>query len=358
MASLSDAVLAWYDKNARVLPWRVAPADCASGAEPDPYKVWLSEIMLQQTTVAAVIPYYEKFTSRWPTVEDLAAATPEDVMAAWAGLGYYSRARNLHRCAAVVAERHGGAFPSDEASLLELPGVGPYTAAAIAAIAFDQRAVVVDGNIERVMARAHAVAEALPGAKKRLKTLTDAVTPDARCGDFAQALMDIGAGVCTPKRPSCLICPIEHSCAARKAGTPEAFPVKKPKPEKPTRRGAAFAYVREDGAVLLERRPPKGLLGGALGLPTTDWTTEGIADPLQYAPVSAKWRALDDVVRHTFTHFHLELSVYRADADAGGAAEAGKNDRYSWGTRPEDLPTVMRKAWRAASSARPEPRRR
>ncbi len=301
-------LLAWYDRHRRRLPWRAPP-----GERPDPYAVWLSEIMLQQTTVQAVKPYFERFLRRWPRVTDLAAAPQEEVLGAWAGLGYYARARNLHACARAVAERHGGRFPDTEEGLRALPGIGPYTAAAIAAIAFDRPASPVDGNIERVTARLFSVTEPLPGAKPKLKALAATLTPRRRPGDFAQAKMDLGATVCLPRNPKCLLCPLEELCGARAAGLAEQLPRKAPKAEKPTRRGVAFWLTRPDGAVLLRRRPPKGLLGGMTEIPSTEWTAEapGEAAALCAAPAAAEWEALAGLVRHTFTHFHLELTVWR-----------------------------------------------
>ncbi|MBI1365338.1 MAG: A/G-specific adenine glycosylase [Alphaproteobacteria bacterium] len=329
------AVLAWYDANARALPWRRPPGV----AEPaDPYRVWLSEIMLQQTTVAAVRPRFERFLARWPTVEALAAASVDDVLGEWAGLGYYARARNLHKCAVEIAAR--GAFPDDEATLVALPGVGAYTAAAIAAIAFDKKAVVVDGNVERVMARLFAVETPLPSAKPELKRATASVWPDKRSGDFAQSLMDLGAGVCTPRAPECGACPLSRFCRAFALGAAQEYPRRAPKKQKPTRYGAGFALFDSKGRVLVERRPDKGLLGGMLGLPGTEWITERPnGDALAAAPAKAPWRHAG-LARHTFTHFHLELDVY---AGEGAARRIG--GRYEWAD-PETvrLPTVMRKA--------------
>jgi A/G-specific adenine glycosylase len=272
--AIAADLLAWYDKAARVLPWRSPP-----GARADPYHVWLSEVMLQQTTVKAVIPYYAKFLRRWPTVAALASADIDEVMAAWAGLGYYSRARNLHACARAVAAAHEGRFPRDEAALLALPGVGAYTAAAIAAIAFDVRATAVDGNIERVVARLFAVEEPLPASKPAIKALAARLTPAARTGDFTQAMMDLGATVCSPRAPSCLICPLRTHCLAHARGIARTLPVKAKKGEKPRRFGAVFIAVRRDGAVLLRRRPPKGLLGGMLEVPSTAWEAAMCSGP-------------------------------------------------------------------------------
>ena len=342
-ADLAARLLAWYDRNRRILPWRAAPGEAA-----DPYRVWLSEVMLQQTTVQAVIPYFRAFVERWPTVGALAAAPVEDVMHAWAGLGYYARARNLHACARRVAEWRGGRFPDDEAGLRDLPGVGGYTAAAIAAIAFGQRAVVVDGNVERVMARLHAVTDPLPGAKPILTRLAADLTPEARCGDYAQAVMDLGATICTPKSPACGICPWMAACAGRRAGIAAQLPAKAARPERPLRRGIAFWAVRKDGAVLLRRRPPEGLLGGMIEVPSTEWreTAWTLDAAAAQAPLAAEWRLLPGVVRHTFTHFHLELMV----ATGRAAAQGGAGGLWCPLDRLEDqaLPTVMRKVARLA----------
>jgi A/G-specific adenine glycosylase len=337
------ALLAWYDRNARVLPWRVGPAERAAGVRPDPYAVWLSEVMLQQTTVAAVKGYFDRFTARWPDVAALAAAPEAEVMAEWAGLGYYARARNLIACARTVAAEHGGRFPRTEAGLRALPGIGPYTAAAIAAIAFDAPAVVVDGNVERVMARLFAVPTPLPAAKPELTALAARLTPARRPGDHAQAVMDLGATVCIPRRPSCGLCPLRPFCAAHAQGIAETLPRKAPKPEKPLRHGHVYLARRADGAWLLERRPDKGLLGGMLGWPGSDWSDA--PDPAP--PLAADWRALPAEVRHTFTHFHLRLTVHVAQVGADTAPDRGV---FLPGAefRPEALPTLMRKAFRLA----------
>lgn len=296
-----ENLLLWYDAHRRHLPWRAEPG----AALPDPYRVWLSEIMLQQTTVAAVKPYYERFTSRWPTVVDLAAADDGEVMGAWAGLGYYARARNLIACARAVVRDHDGHFPDTETGLRALPGIGDYTAAAIAAIAFGRRAVVIDANVERVASRLFAFAETLPGARPLLRELVDRITPDARSGDFAQAMMDLGSNICTVRSPQCLICPLSHACQARMQGNPESFPVKNAKKPKPLRRGTAF-WIERDGRVWLVRRPAKGMLGGMRALPSGPWSE---ADPgLAEAPVTAQWSDAGTVA-HVFTHFALELRV-------------------------------------------------
>ncbi len=312
-ALIAPALLDWYDVHARDLPWRVRP-----GKSADPYRVWLSEVMLQQTTVATVRPRYAEFVARWPDVAALAAADDADLMAAWAGLGYYARARNLLACARAVMADHGGRFPGDEATLRTLPGVGDYTAAAIAAIAFDRRAVVVDGNVERVVTRLFALAEPLPGARPMVRALADSITPEHRAGDFAQAMMDLGAGLCSPRQPACSLCPLNTMCAAHAQGSPDGYPVKAAKRARPQRFGTAY-WIERDGAVLLVRRPPKGLLGGMRALPTGPWadTPPGLTD----APVpDADWAMIDGTASHAFTHFRLELvlAVARGDGQSGG----------------------------------------
>jgi A/G-specific adenine glycosylase len=296
---VSPALLGWYDSHARLLPWRSR----TGAAPPDPYRVWLSEVMLQQTTTAHAAPYFEKFAARWPTVEALAAAEEADVMAEWAGLGYYSRARNLVACARAVVER--GGFAESEEELRRLPGIGEYTAAAIAAIAFGQRAVVIDANVERVVARLFAIETPLPQAKKAIRAAAEAITPPERPGDFAQAMMDLGAGVCTPRSPSCLLCPVAGLCAALAQGRQDALPVKAPKKVRPTRAGTAF-WIERDGAVWLVRRARKGMLGGMRALPDDGWSAR--ADGSGEAPIGGAWGA-GGVVRHTFSHFDLELGL-------------------------------------------------
>lgn len=334
------ALLAWYDENARILPWRVGPKERAKGARPDPYVVWLSEVMLQQTTVATVAPRFSEFLCRWPNVEALAAAELDEVLGAWAGLGYYARARNLHKCAVEVA-RLGG-FPQAEEGLRALPGVGDYTAAAIAAIAYDARAIPVDGNIERVTARLFAIETPLPSARAEIKARIGEIWPETRSGDFAQALMDLGASACAPRSPDCGACPLSVFCAAFMRGEPDAFPRRAAKQQKPTRFGAAYALFNGDGAVLLERRPEKGLLGGMLGLPGTEWSAE---KPAASPPAKAKWKEAGSV-RHNFTHFHLELDVFAARAPKSFREPAG----WLWLPAAEArLPTVMKKALERAS---------
>ncbi len=337
------ALLAWYDRNARTLPWRTGPAERAAGARPDPYRVWLSEVMLQQTTVPHATSYFLDFTRRWPTVQALAGAPDAEVMAAWAGLGYYARARNLIACARAVASEHGGMFPDTEGGLQSLPGVGAYTAAAVAAIAFDRPANVVDGNVERVISRLHAVEEPLPGSKPELKRLAGKLVRPERPGDWAQALMDLGAVICRPKSPLCDRCPLAEGCAALETGDPERYPLKAAKADRPRRFGAAFVLTHED-RVALTLRPPRGLLGGMLGLPTTEWRSTHVApdEALRTAPRAQGWRHLG-AIEHVFTHFSLTLEVWRADARA-------PNPALQWTPIEEaarSLPSVFLKALRA-----------
>lgn len=341
---IAPALLDWYDRHARVMPWRTGPEARKAGERPDPYRVWLSEVMLQQTTVAAVRDYFRRFTERWPTVVELAAAQDDEVMAAWAGLGYYARARNLLRCARTVATDHGGRFPDTRDGLLSLPGVGPYTAAAIAAIAFDEPATVVDGNVERVMARLHDVHDPLPGAKATLVRLAEAQTPEKRPGDYAQAVMDLGATICTPRSPACGICPLRGPCKARQRGTAAELPRKMPKKAQPVRHGLVYVGRRVDGAWLLETRPPQGLLGGMLGYPGSDWAENPQPDP----PAAAAWREIGAEARHTFTHFHLRLTILVARLPEACVPTRGRfvpPEEF----RPSALPTVMRKVYDLAS---------
>lgn len=334
-------LLAWYDRHRRVLPWRAR-----KGGRAEPYRVWLSEIMLQQTTVKAVAPYYTRFLGLWPAVEALAAADLDDVLKAWAGLGYYARARNLHACAQAVVAQHGGVFPRERDALRALPGIGDYTAAAVAAIAFDAPAVPVDGNIERVVTRLFAVEEALPAAKPRIKALASLLLPKQRSGDFAQALMDLGATLCSPKRPACALCPWNESCAAYARGDQETFPRKTPKREGKLRRGAAFVVLRADRSILLRKRPDQGLLASMTEVPGSDWTHDfDERHALRSAPrlKGAKWRRVRGVVRHVFTHFPLELAVFVTSVAHSTPAPKGMRWHNLDGVFGEALPNVMRK---------------
>ncbi len=340
---LARVLLNWYDRNARVMPWRVGPLDRTQS--PDPYRIWLSEVMLQQTTVAAVRAYFLRFTTRWPTVTDLAAAADADVMAAWAGLGYYARARNLLKCARAVVTDHGGVFPETHARLLTLPGIGPYTASAVAAIAFGHPETVVDGNVERVMARMYDLHDPLPGSKPALTGLAKALTPAHRAGDYAQAVMDLGATICTPRIPACGICPWREPCAARAAGTQAELPRKLPKKVQPVRLGIAYVARRTDGAWLLETRPETGLLGGMLGFPGSDWSDT----PQPAPPIAAAWTDLGEQARHTFTHFHLRLTVMTALLPQHAIPDRGHFIPASE-FRPSSLPTVMRKVYDLAAT--------
>ena len=344
MRDLARDLLDWYDVHARDMPWRTSPADRKAGVLPDPYAVWMSEIMLQQTTVAAVRDYHRKFLRIWPTVHDLAAADDADVMAAWAGLGYYARARNLLKCARAVVADHGGVFPDTHDLLLTLPGIGPYTAAAVSAIAFDQPETVVDGNVERVMARLYDIHAPLPASKGALTALARNLTPQQRPGDYAQAVMDLGATICTPRSPACGICPWRTPCKARIAGTAPDLPKKTPKKKTPTRFGIAYVARRSDGAWLLETRPETGLLGGMLGWPGSDWGD----DPQPAPPLQANWQEHEAEARHTFTHFHLRLKIM--------TARVGNNVQPARGVflaeqdfSPTSLPTAMRKVFDLAS---------
>lgn len=339
MHDVRRATLEWYDANRRVLPWRAA-----AGARMEPYRVWLSEVMLQQTTVPAVIPYFLKFTEKWSDVEALAAAPLEDVLREWAGLGYYARARNLHRCAQVIAQTYGGDFPEDTAALRALPGIGDYTAGAIAAIAFDRPVAAMDGNIERVLARVFCVTEPLPAAKKLLRALAKALFESSahRPGDFVQGLMDLGAQVCTPRAPKCGVCPLAGLCAARKTGTPEDLPRRAPKAEKPSRYGHVYWITDGRGNVLIQKRPEQGLLGGMIGLPTSDWAAESPDHP---EFIAGEEQIPAGKILHTFTHFHLTLFAHRVGR-TGGEGPAGG---FSW--HPEQdcaaaMPSVFRKAVR------------
>jgi A/G-specific adenine glycosylase len=346
-SSIAARLLAWYDRHHRDLPWRTPPAAIAAGKRPDPYHVWLSEIMLQQTTVEAVKPYFRAFLAKWPDAHSLAAADTEDIMKAWAGLGYYSRARNLKKCADLLAAEHGGRFPATEEDLRNLPGIGGYTAAAIAAIAFNRPAAVVDGNVERVVTRLRAIETRLPVAKQEIRDIVATMLPTDRPGDFAQAMMDLGATICTPRRPACLPCPLRDDCRAGDDGDPERFPVKIPKMAKPLRRGAAFVAVRSDGAILLRKRGESGLLAGMTEIPTTEWTAraDGVVT-VEGAPFPADWQSAG-AISHVFTHFALELAVFRADV-GNLTAPPGHWWARAAGVHGEALPTVMKKAIEAA----------
>ncbi|MEL7042361.1 MAG: A/G-specific adenine glycosylase [Pseudomonadota bacterium] len=334
-ADLSDLLLDWYDTAARELPWRVGPYARARGERADPYRVWLAEIMLQQTTVPHATRYYLAFTKRWQTVQDLAAAKDEDVMAAWAGLGYYARARNLLKCARAV--RALGAWPDTVEGLIKLPGIGPYTAGAIAALAFDRRAAAVDGNVDRVFARLMAMKGDWKTEKERLKSVVEGLVPSDRPAQFAEGLMDLGATVCTPKSPNCLLCPLQCLCAARAEGTPERYPIKPKKPKKPKRHGHVFIICGKNDTVRTEQRPDKGLLGGMMGLPTSDWN-DVASDPSFHH--SADWTEIGEV-RHVFTHFELTLRVWRTN---------GHEDQGTDITRAKaSLPSVFAKALKLAS---------
>jgi A/G-specific adenine glycosylase len=346
-ASSAADLLAWYDRHRRDLPWRAAP-----GQARDPYRIWLSEVMLQQTTVAAVGPRYARFLARFPSVEALAAAAWEEVAEEWAGLGYYARARNLHACARAVAA--AGGFPADPAGLSALPGIGRYTAAAVAAIAFEAPVVPVDGNVERVMARLHAVATPLPAAKARLSALAAAFMAEpaarARPGDFAQALFDLGATLCTPRRPACALCPWQAGCAARAAGIAADLPRKAARRARPLRHGAHFLLTDEKGRILLRRRPARGLLGGMLALPGTPWRAEPWpeAEALPHAPLAAPWRRLPGVARHGFTHFELEMVLYAA-RHPGGPPPGGEWREPA--AAAAAVPSVMRRLLALAAEA-------
>jgi len=347
--ALGRALLHWYDHHARKMPWRTGPVERKAGVRPDPYRVWLSEVMLQQTTVATVRDRFDRFVTRWPTIEALASANDAEVMGEWAGLGYYARARNLLKCSRTIVLNHGGRFPDTRVELLKLPGIGTYTAAAIAAIAFDRSEAVVDGNVERIMARLYAVENPLPEAKVELARLAAAMTPMHRPGDHAQAAMDLGATICTPRNPTCGLCPWHDPCKARRAGIAAELPRTRPKVSKPIRSGIVYLAQRSDGAWLLERRPPKGLLGGMLGWPGSGWD----GDERTVPPVCAEWRDIPGEVRHTFTHFHLRLSVKATTVGRSARPARGKfipRGRF----RPSDLPTAMRKAFDLANANREE----
>lgn len=338
-APAATALLAWYDAHARDLPWRVRKGRA------DPYRVWLSEIMLQQTTVGAVKPFYEKFLALWPDVQALAAAPAADVLKAWAGLGYYSRARNLHACAQKIVTDFCGQFPAEEKLLLSLPGIGAYTAAAIAAIAFEKKATVADGNVERVVSRLFAVETPLPAAKTELRRLAGTLTPDRRPGDFAQAMMDLGATICTPKNPKCLVCPFAGACMARARGDAETFPRKLAKKSNVMRYGAAFVALDAQDRIFLRTRPAKGLLGGMVEIPGSPWSADFPRDgALQHEPFRADWVLCDGTVQHVFTHFPLTLDIYAARVKRVPKAEGYWS--ASAAIAEAGLPTVFLKAAR------------
>tara|TARA_X000000368_G_scaffold291661_1_gene231875 strand:- start:567 stop:1616 length:1050 start_codon:yes stop_codon:yes gene_type:complete len=334
-------LLNWYDKNAREMPWRIGPSDRTAGIRPNPYHVWLSEIMLQQTTVATVKSYFIKFIGKWPTLEKLAQAEESEITGAWAGLGYYARARNLLKCAKIISSDYGGEFPSDYKTLLKLPGVGPYTAGAITAIAFDKNEVVVDGNVERVISRLFDIQTPLPDSKCEIAQIARGLTPKVRPGDYAQAVMDLGATVCTPVVPKCLVCPLERQCLANKNGSVNLVPLKLKKKKKPTRNGFIYIAKRIDRSYLLERRPAKGLLGGMLGWPTSEWCK----DPNDIPPVDANWETAAGHIRHTFTHFHLDIIVKFANVPLNCKPKQGfflaENDFDL-----TSLPTLFQKAYK------------
>jgi len=337
-----QTLLAWYDRHRRKLPWRAKPGERA-----DPYRVWLSEIMLQQTRVGAVLPYYAKFLARWPNVRALAAASLEEVLKVWAGLGYYARARNLHACARALVERHGGEFPREESQLRTLPGIGAYSAAAIAAIAFGRRTTPVDGNVERVIARLFRVETPLPAAKPEIRRIAGTFTPKTRAGDFAQAMMDLGATICTPVSPGCAVCPWMTGCGARATGDAEDFPRREPRRAAKLRRGAAFFVLRADRSVLVRSRPPRGLLGGMTELPTTEWTADfderGALLDVPVVSSRQRWRRVPGMVTHVFTHFPLELIVYATQVELDTAPPAGMRFVPLDRLHDEALPNLMRK---------------
>lgn len=339
----AERLLDWYDVHHRRLPWRISPDQSRAGLVADPYRIWLSEIMLQQTTVQAVRSYFERFVTRWPDIASLAAVDNEEVMKAWAGLGYYSRARNLKKCAEQIVQEHAGEFPDTAEGLMRLPGIGPYTAGAIAAIAFNRPEAAIDGNVERVITRLFAIATPVPEAKAEIREIVQSLVPVSRPGDFAQAMMDLGATICTPKKPACSLCPLQSFCISTERSNPELFPVKPPKPDKPKRKGAAFVAVRKDGAILLRKRPDKGLLAGMSEVPTTTWTARADgATGEDAAPLAARWQK-KGTISHVFTHFRLELTVYLAHVGS-----TGMSGPHWWSARKdlsgEALPTVMKKA--------------
>ena len=338
ISEMRTALLAWYDTQGRTLPWRIRPEDRAAGQVVDPYAVWLSEIMLQQTTVPHGTSYWHKFLAAFPTVTDLANADREVVLGMWAGLGYYARARNLHKCAQIIRDEHDGAFPRTEAALLKLPGIGAYTAATMAAICFDEATNIVDGNVERVISRIFTVEEPLPKGRKVLRSLAGEVASPKRAGDYGQALMDLGATICTPRSPSCEFCPWQDFCAAKTAGTQTDYPKKAPKKKQPIRYGVCFV-ARSGDQYLIETRPEKGLLGGMIGFAGTDWTSDKPTAQLDAAPIKADWVKASEPVKHIFTHFELRLEVYRAEVESVGSNQMWVDEETLKG-----LPTVFKKA--------------
>jgi A/G-specific adenine glycosylase len=339
-------LLAWYDRHGRVLPWRTGPAARRLGEIPDPYRVWLSEIMLQQTRVKAVLPYYRAFTRRWPDVSALAGADDDAVMAAWAGLGYYARARNLIACARQIRDRYSGRFPGMAADLAKLPGIGAYTSAAIAAIAFDEPAAVIDGNVERIITRYLAIETPLPAAKADVRARLTPLVPPDRAGEFAEAMMDLGATICTPRNPACSLCPLAEGCQAFAIGRQSEFPVRPARKPRPTRYGRAYVAIREDGAVLLRKRPPKGLLGGMAEVPGTVWTP--LRPSGEAPPLTGNWKTAARDVEHTFTHFHLVLGIRHARFAMTSAAPEGAWWSPADALAHEALPSLMKKAIEAA----------
>ncbi len=339
MSRKSQAILQWYECHARDLPWRIGPRARRHGARPDPYVVWLSEVMLQQTTVTGAIPYFERFVARWASVSDLAAAPQEAVLQAWAGLGYYARARNLHAAAKVIRDQHKGRLPQDMAALKALPGIGPYTSAAIAAIAYDAPVVAVDGNVERIVARLFAIEAPLPKAKAMIAKKAQTLLPPARFGEFTEAMMDLGASICRPRKPACALCPLQKGCAAYETGDPERLPVKIKKGPLPRRAGTAFVAFREDGAILLRRRPDRGLLGGMCEVPTTNWCKRPPSPGADKAPFAARWFWLPEDVHHTFTHFHLALRIKIAHLDRQQAAACLHQLPDHWWSAPQNIDT-------------------
>lgn len=337
ITEMRASLLRWYDQSGRTLPWRIRPEDRNSGLKPDPYAIWLSEIMLQQTTVPHGTPYWFKFLELYPTVHDLAAAPLDEVLTHWVGLGYYARARNLHKCAKIVSEEMDGQFPQTKAALLKLPGIGDYTASTLAAICFDEPTSIVDGNVERVIARLHRVDTPLPKGKKEIKALARVLADPDRPGDYGQALMDLGATVCTPRSPNCDICVWWGLCEARKVGDMEAFPKKAPKKAQPVRYGHAYVMTRNE-SVWLRRRDEAGLLGGMMEVPTSDWLSE---QPPYAPPIKAKWSQSVSPVRHIFTHFELRLDVHKAalEGDPAGAGEWVPIDQV----KERALPTLFKK---------------